>query len=640
MGPMRYSAFISYNHRDRAAAQRLLKTLESWPVPQRLQGRETPWGPLGPRLAPVFRDRDELATSADLAESVRQALAQSANLIVICSPAAARSKWVNAEIREFARIGRRQRIQCLILGGVHMSGDPETECLPPALFENGGSEPLAADLRPGADSWGDARLKLIAGLLDLPFNDLKQRELQRRQRRLALVAGASAIGFAGMTGLAAFALVSRAEAVRQRDIAREKTATAERTVDFVKSLFQVSDPSEAMGRTISAREILDAGARRIETELADEPTVRAELATTLGEVYAGLGLFGEGARILGVAEGLPGLPAETRARQAAARGEALARQGDYGGAVAAFDRGLSLVAGLEQAGSLEARLLVGRADSLSAQGDHAAAEQAIARALALEVARVGSSHPDVARVQEARALNAFFAGDYDRARRALEAALPIRQRQGARHPKVSEGLNMLGAIAYRQGDNQAAEAYARQALAIDREVLGLAHPDVAMTANMLGRIMLERRAFGEAHAILADALAVSLKERPATHDDMAWLFANMALAEYGLGRSAQAEGLLRQALVAADAHGHRNRGPILVDLADLLCARGATGEAAALLARAAPLMKADWPEEPWRQAWRNIVAARCAGRPPAPADRAIVQARWPRGTLYADRLDG
>lgn len=121
---------------------------------------------------------------------------------------------------------------------------------------------------------------------------------------------------------------------------------------------------------------------------------------------------------------------------------------------------------------------------------------------------------------------------------------------------------------------------------------------------------------------------------------MAWLFANMALAEQGLGRSAQAEGLLRQALEAADAHAHRNRGPILVDLADLLCARGATVEAAALPARAAPLMKADWPEEPWRQAWHNVVSARCAGRPPAPADRAIVEAPWPRGTLYADRLGG
>ncbi|WP_164155420.1 toll/interleukin-1 receptor domain-containing protein, partial [Sandarakinorhabdus rubra] len=395
---MRYSAFISYNHRDKAAAQRLLKALETWRVPGRLHGRETPWGPLGARLAPVFRDRDEFATSSDLAESVRHALAQSANLIIICSPNGARSKWVNAEIREFTRLGRRQRIQCLIVSGASNSGDPETECLPPALFEDGGSEPLAADVRPGGDGWTDARLKLIAGLINIPFSDLKQRDLQRRQRRMALIATASAIGFAGMTALAAAALLSRAEAVRQRDIAQEKTATAERTVDFVKSLFQVSDPSEAMGRTISAREILDTGARRIETELADQPAVRAELATTLGEVYAGLGLFGEGARILAVAEGLPGLPAETRARQAAARGEALARQSDYAGAVAAFDRGLALVPAIEQPGSLEARLLVGRADSLSAQGAHAAAEQAIARALAVEVARVGRSHPDVALV--------------------------------------------------------------------------------------------------------------------------------------------------------------------------------------------------------------------------------------------------
>jgi tetratricopeptide (TPR) repeat protein len=155
---------------------------------------------------------------------------------------------------------------------------------------------------------------------------------------------------------------------------------------------------------------------------------------------------------------------------------------------------------------------------------------------------------------------------------------------------------------------------------------------------MLARIMLERRAFAEARALLADAVAFSLRERPATHDDMAWLFNNLALAEQGLGRRAEAEAQQRRALAAADAHGHRNRGPILVDLADLLCARGATAEAASLLARATPLMAADWPEEPWRQAWLRIVAARCTGRPPAAADLASVRSRWPPGSLYAERV--
>ena len=70
---MKYSAFISYNHRDRRWAVWLHRALEGYRVPKRLWGRPAPWGELGARLPPVFRDRDELATSTDLAASVKAA---------------------------------------------------------------------------------------------------------------------------------------------------------------------------------------------------------------------------------------------------------------------------------------------------------------------------------------------------------------------------------------------------------------------------------------------------------------------------------------------------------------------------------------------------------------------------------------
>jgi hypothetical protein len=90
-----------YNHRDRKAAAWLHHALETYRLPRRLVSRRTEHGELGRRLAPVFRDREELAASGDLAASVRRALEESANLIVICAPAAAASRWVNEEIRSF-----------------------------------------------------------------------------------------------------------------------------------------------------------------------------------------------------------------------------------------------------------------------------------------------------------------------------------------------------------------------------------------------------------------------------------------------------------------------------------------------------------------------------------------------------------
>ena len=95
---LRYSAFISYSHDDRSWARWLHKRLESYRVPKSLVGHTTPFGIIPRRLYPIFLDRDELATSANLTESVRQKVAQSACLIVVCSLASARSRLVQEEM--------------------------------------------------------------------------------------------------------------------------------------------------------------------------------------------------------------------------------------------------------------------------------------------------------------------------------------------------------------------------------------------------------------------------------------------------------------------------------------------------------------------------------------------------------------
>ena len=86
----RYRAFISYSHRDEKWATWLHKALETYRVPRRLVGRESPHGPIPARLAPIFRDRDELATATSLGDTLTNALRQSQFLLVICSPASAK----------------------------------------------------------------------------------------------------------------------------------------------------------------------------------------------------------------------------------------------------------------------------------------------------------------------------------------------------------------------------------------------------------------------------------------------------------------------------------------------------------------------------------------------------------------------
>src|SRR5688500_16598638 len=154
---MRYRAFISYSHKDARWARWLHRTLEGYQLPRRLRGTVGEFGALPDRLRPIFRDRDDLASVGGLTPKIQAALADSDALVVICSPDAARSPWVNDEVLRFKRIGRGDRICCLIVHGEPDAGD-ERECFVPALrFEldaNGtlgtqAAEPVAADVRPG-----------------------------------------------------------------------------------------------------------------------------------------------------------------------------------------------------------------------------------------------------------------------------------------------------------------------------------------------------------------------------------------------------------------------------------------------------------------------------------------------------------
>ena len=221
-----YRAFISYSHRDKAWADWLHKALETYRVPSRLVGKQTAHGTIPRRLNPVFRDRDELASADSLAEKVNAALAQSENLIVICSPASAASCWVNEEVLAWKRMGRGDRIFCLVVGGepnaFDIPGREPEECFCPALrFKldaNGQptaerTEPIAADARAGKDGKPNAKLRLIAGMLDVGFDALKQREQQRRIRRMTAITALAVCVMAVTIALAIVALVSRHRAV-------------------------------------------------------------------------------------------------------------------------------------------------------------------------------------------------------------------------------------------------------------------------------------------------------------------------------------------------------------------------------------------------------------------------------------------
>src|SRR5262245_61676835 len=198
----RYWAFISYSQRDVKWAQWLHKELEAYPIPRMWIGRQIGNLAIPRRLVPIFRDRDELPSAGDLGSKIREALAASHSLIVICSRYAAASSWVNEEVRAFKSLGRSDHIHPLIVDGEPYASDhPECglpECFPAALrfavdadgrVSDRRAEPLAADARKGKDGRSDACLRLIAGILGIGFDALRRREQARQRRRSLTLAG-------------------------------------------------------------------------------------------------------------------------------------------------------------------------------------------------------------------------------------------------------------------------------------------------------------------------------------------------------------------------------------------------------------------------------------------------------------------
>ncbi|MDR1961519.1 MAG: TIR domain-containing protein [Gracilibacteraceae bacterium] len=190
-----YAAFISYRHKepDSAAAKALHRQLETYNIPGHISqkaGRR--------KIGRVFRDQDELPLMPDLGEGIRLALERSAWLIVICSPDLLLSKWCMAEIDYFIELGRRENILTVLV-----SGEPE-ESFPPQLrfVESAGGlaerEPLAADVRAGSISRMLARLKneklrLLAPILGVGYDDLRRRQRERFFRSAAIISVVTAL---------------------------------------------------------------------------------------------------------------------------------------------------------------------------------------------------------------------------------------------------------------------------------------------------------------------------------------------------------------------------------------------------------------------------------------------------------------
>jgi serine/threonine protein kinase/tetratricopeptide (TPR) repeat protein len=332
------------------------------------------------------------------------------------------------------------------------------------------------------------------------------------------------VGFAVAMG------VQSARVARERDLAQKERATAQkeretaqRVSGFLVDLFKVSDPSEARGNTITAREVLDKGAAKIATELKDQPEVRATLMDTMGNVYRNLGLYDKaiplledaldtrkavlGPEHLDVARSMNTLATLLYAKGDFARAEALQRD------VLAMRRKLLGNENLEVAKSLN-----NLGNMLGQRGDYTGAEALYRESLAIRRKLLGNDHPDVAICLDNLAMVLAQKGDYAGAEALYRETLPtLRKIYGNEHPEVANSLSNLAIMLHQEGDDAGAERLHREALAMRRRLLGDEHPDVAQSMTGLAETLLREGKPDEAEPLAREALAVSRKTLPGGH---------------------------------------------------------------------------------------------------------------------------
>jgi len=350
--------------------------------------------------------------------------------------------------------------------------------------------------------------------------------------------------------LAGFAIM---QSIQLRRITRERDR-ANRITSFMEGIFKVSDPSEARGNSITAREILDKSSADIGTGLEKDPELQAEMMFVMGDVYRGLGLFPRAqdlyqrsaeirGRVLGpenldTLKSLDDLGWILNQEGHAAEAEKLQRQ-TVGTRRRVFgDKNLDTLKSMSNL-----------AWTLDREGRYAESEELDREILD---ARRRMNEPDdreAAVIMNNLAATLGHEGRYAEAEQMKRQTLALRQRTlGPENPDTLTAMNNLAYTLRQEGRDAEAEKLQRATLDAQRHVLGPEHPDTLRSMNNLGAVLYSEGRFPEAEQLQREALDAKRRVLGPEHQDTLWAMHELARSLRGEGHYGEAERLLRQTL--------------------------------------------------------------------------------------------
>ena len=356
------------------------------------------------------------------------------------------------------------------------------------------------------------------------------------------------VGVAAVTALVALVLafaammtVQARRIARERDRANQEAATATQVSDFLVGMFRVSDPSEARGNTLTAREILATGARQLEPGLREQPQVRARLQATIGAVYTGLGMYADAQPLL--------------------------------------ERALQTQRALLGEDSPESLTTANHlANVYWYQGKYQEAEPLYRDIVQRRTRVLGEDHPDTLRANYD--LASAYAGQQrwdDFERLARDVLAKQRRVLGDAHADTLSSLNNLQYFYYQQGRYADAEPLGVEVFEGRRRIHGDDHPDTLGALHNVATIYDALGRYSEAEPLYLKALAASRRVLGDEHAQTCRTYSRLASMYMKQRRYPEAESAALaayQGYVKGLGAGHERTRGVAEQLADLYSAAG------------------------------------------------------------------
>ena len=442
-------------------------------------------------------------------------------------------------------------------------------------------------------------------------------------------AGVVVLSFAATTYRQSLRIAAERDRVaQQRERAEHERARAEEISSFLVNLFKLSDPEENRGNQVTARELLDSGAKRLRAGLQDQPETKAALLSTVGAVYDSLGQYQDALPILDESLRLQDKPHDaSRIDTLLDLGHARVKLGDLHGAEQPLQEALHLAQTGFGARSLESgRALWNLGMLRSEQGQYSQAKDLYIRSLAI-LEQTSASPTDVSLVLDDLATVYTREQQWVLAKQTFERSLDIDRRVlGDDHPRVAYLLENLAIVAQNMGQLKQAETLYLDSLSREERAYGDRHPETTVTKSSYGLLLQREGRLAEAEPLLRSVLDVRLSLLGPDHYMVGYSRVSLAMLLHDKGDLAEAESQFRQALAIYDKSlpiDHQYRASLLTHFARLLVDRGKTVEALAKSAESIKIWAATLPASspPLAQAHAiHAYALEHAGKSPEAAE--------------------